>query len=122
MSDNKVIEMKPSKSGLPKGRARALITFKESLTHQSCERLQAKFQECLEQYKNEIILDCKSIAFMDSEGLELLIKMNDELRIQGGALKIVCLNDVCRDILLATRLINTLNIYKDIQDAMKVIQ
>ena len=122
MSDSKVIEIKPAKRGLSKGSARTVITFKESLTHQSCERLEAKFQESLDQGKNEIILDCKSIAFMDSVGLELLVKMNEDLRIQGGALKVVCLNDVCRDILLATRLINTLNIYKDIQDAMKVIQ
>ncbi len=55
---------------------------------------------------------------LDSAALELMIDIHDTLMSQGGALKIVGLNEVCRDILLATRIINVLFVYKDINEAI----
>jgi hypothetical protein len=44
--------------------------------------------------------------------------MHEELRDQGNRLKIIGLNDVCRDIFFATRLIH-LHVYQDIHEAIK---
>ena len=63
-------------------------------------------------------MDCKAVGYMDSEALELVVRMHEELRNQGNRLMIIGLNDVCRDIFFATRLIY-LHVYEDIHEAIK---
>jgi anti-anti-sigma factor len=114
-----LIEMNSSKDVQAKGGSRTIIPLKEALTHQNCAALEAAFVEAIQNNRSEIILDCKALAFMDSKVLELLVRMHEDLKKRGGALRMVSLNDVCRDILTATRLINFLNIYKDIHGAIR---
>lgn len=98
---------------------RTVLTPEKSITYENCPDIEKSFQAALEQDKNEVILDCKNVALMDSAALELLIKFHYELRRKRGALKIIGLNDVCQDILTATRLSNMLIIYKDIHEAIR---
>lgn len=116
---DKVIEMKPPKIGKWETGASTVLTPKESLTHQNCEEIEGVFDEYIDQLKTKIILDCREIAFMDSKGLELLVRVDEKLRKRGGTFKIVGLNSVCRDIFIATRLINMLHVYKDINEAIR---
>ena len=116
---NNVIEMKPSRVGMSKLGARMVLTPKGTVTDQNCASLENMFNECVEQRKTEVILDCKAISFMDSAALELVHKMHDDLKMRGGILKVINLNPVCRDIFLATRLINTLHVYDDIHEAIR---
>lgn len=98
---------------------RTILAPKDSLTYQNCQELETMFNDNIRQNKTEIILNCKAVAFLDSEALELLLRFHEELRNRGGRLKIAALNTVCRDILVATRLIGVLNIYEDIHRAVK---
>ena len=116
---DKVIEMAQSKIGTARISSRAIITPKESLTYQNCEELEAMFNDSLDQHKTEIILDFKAVSFLDSEALELLVRIHEELRNRGGILKIIGIDAVCRDILNATRLINVFQLYEDIHKAIK---
>lgn len=118
MADN-VIEIKSPKIGTWEAGASMVLTPKESLTHQNCEEIEGVFDEYIDQLKTKMILDCKEIAFIDSKGLELLIRVDEKLRKRSGTFKIVGLNSVCRDIFIATRLINMLRVYKDINEAMR---
>lgn len=120
MPDN-IVETRPSKIGRGEAGAMTVLAPKESLTYQTCEELEAAFNECIDRYKTKIILDCKKLSFVDSEGLELLVRVEEKLRRRGGILKIVGLNPVCRDIFVATRLINSFYIYKDIHEAVKAV-
>jgi len=117
--DSKVIEMKPSKVVKWDAGNSVVLAPKESLTYQNCEESEKLFNECINDNKAKIILDCKGISFMDSEGLELLLRVEEKLRKEGGLLKIVGLNAVCRDIFISTRLINTFHVYKDVNEAIK---
>lgn len=110
--------MKPSKITITKVGDKTVLAPKEPLTHQSCSTLEESFKECSAENKVQIILDCKSVAVFDSAGLELLVRMNNELRTSGGQLVLVGLNDLCHDILRATRLVNELQIYKNIQESV----
>ena len=101
-----------------KSGGRTVLTPKESITHENCEAIKDQIDTEIEKNKTEIIMDCKSVPYLDSAALELLLKAHDGLKSQGGALKLVGLNPVCRDILVATRLINELNIYEDIHKAV----
>ena len=98
---------------------RIVLTPKESLTYQNCKGLEATLSECTTRKKTEIILDLKAVSFLDSGTLELLLKTHEELEKEGGVLKIVGMNAVCRDILLATRLIHVFRVYADIPEAIK---
>jgi len=116
---NKVVEIKPPTTGASTGGARTILTPKESLTHQNCKDLEAMFNEAMNQHKTEIILDCKAVSCMDSAGLELLVQVDEKLRERGGILKIIALNDVCKDIFIATRLISIFPVYENIHEAIK---
>ncbi len=101
------------------GSIRTILPLKEAVTHQNCTELETPYKEAVENGKTEIILDCQALTFLDSAALELIVRMHEELKSRGGALRLVGLNDVCRDILIATRLMNLLHIYKDIHGAIR---
>ena len=98
--------------------SRPVLAPNKSLTYENLEELEATFEECIKQQRDDIILDCKAVNYMDSEALELLVRMHEELRNRGCVLKIIGLNDVCRDIFVATRLIH-LDVYEDIHEAIR---
>jgi len=116
---NNVIEMNPSKIGKVEAGTMTVLAPKEFFSYQNREELEGAFDECMNQNKTKIILDFKNIAFIDSEGLELLVQVDENLRNRGGVLKIVGLNDVCRDIFVSTRLINTFNVFDDVHEAIR---
>jgi len=107
------------KTGVTKVGASNVLTPRESLTYQNCEKLEDLVNGLISQNQIRIILDCKSTPFMDSKALELLLTLHKAVKTQGGVLKITGLNAVCRDILLATRLINVLHVYEDIAEALR---
>ena len=113
------IELNSARTGAGRIGGRKVLNPKSSLTYQNIEEIEAMILESIEGNKSEIILDCKSVLFMDSEALELINRTHEELKARGGILKLVGLNAVCRDILLATRLINEFNVYNDIHEAIK---
>lgn len=90
-----------------------------ALTYKNCEELEAMFNESINQHKTEIILDCKDVSCLDSKALELLVRMHEALKNQGGILQIIGLNAVCNDILLVTRLAHIFNVCKNIHEAIK---
>ena len=97
---------------------RTVIAPKESITHHNCDDLEATVEECISLARTDIILDCKAVAYMDSDALQLLVRMHEELRNRGNRFKIIGLNDVCLDIFVATRLIH-LHVFEDIHEAMR---
>ena len=116
---DKVVEMTPSKVGPVRVSSRTILAPKESLTYKNCEKLETTIRDCLDQQKTEIVLDFKKISFIDSEGLELLLRMHGEMKDRGATLKLIGLNAICLDILKATELIKVFRIYEDIHKAVK---
>jgi hypothetical protein len=45
--------------------------------------------------------------------------MHSSVLQKGGSLKIINLNEILKDVMVATRLINVLYIYKDIQEVLR---
>ena len=111
--------MEPSSIiSIAKAGNRTILAPQDSLTFDNCEQLETTFNECISQQRTNIILDCRAVHLMDSEALELLVRMHDQMRKLGGTLKIIGLNEVCRDTLISTRLIY-LDIYEDIHEAIR---
>jgi type IV pilus assembly protein PilB len=97
---------------------RIVLAPRSSLTHEQCDKLKADFSSAMKQGRGEIILDCKSVPYVDSAFLELLTRIHEDYRRMGGALKIVTLNQVCRDILTATRLNHVFHLYETMNQAV----
>lgn len=90
-----------------------------SLTYENAETLETLIAETVDQGHLEIILSGRSLSFADSAALELLLKVHEQLNIRGGALKLIEMDEVCRDIFIATGLINVLLIFESINQAIK---
>ncbi|MDF1590193.1 MAG: STAS domain-containing protein [Desulfobacterales bacterium] len=101
--------------------SRTVLTPERSITHENCPDIKQSILAAIEADKTEVILDCKNVGLLDSAALELLLQTHNELRSKRGALKIIGLNQVCQDILAATRLNNVILIYKDIHEAIRNI-
>lgn len=121
--DNKAEEMastgKSSQIAMTKVGTSIVLTPKGSFTYKNCEDLEKLFKDLIHKKNASIVIDCKSLSFLDSKALELLLQMHDELEERGGSLKFFGLNGVCRDILVVTRLINVFHVYQDIQEGLK---
>jgi anti-anti-sigma factor len=108
-----------SKLGTEKMNGRKVLNINKFLTFQNVEEVEATFRDYLDQQKTEIIIDFTKVRFLDSQGLELLLQMQKELRLRGGTLKLVHLDELCLDILKATQLINAFRIYDNMNKAVK---
>ena len=98
---------------------RTFLSPKGPLKYQNCEDLKAAFRSCLTHPKVEILIDLDSVPLLDSEALELLLGMHEEMLTRGSGLKIVNLNPLCRDILIATRLFNVFSVFKNVSEAVR---
>ena len=118
-AQSKVLKMRPQRSDSTKSGARVVLTPSSSLLDENMAEVRDMVRGALDHGKSEIILDLKGATFIDSDGLEFLVDTEAELRKSGGILKIVHLNPVCTDILIATRLMNIFSVFKDVHEAMK---
>ncbi len=108
-----------SKIGVSKVGPRMVLVPREALTHQNCTDLETAFNSCLSHQKVEIILDLNEVPLLDSDARELLVSMREELKSRGGTLKMIRLNDICKDILIVTRLSTVFSIYQNISEAIR---
>ena len=108
----------PEEIGSNKIGGRTVLSPEHSITYENCSEIEEQIEDAIQRRKTEIILDCKLVEFLDSAALEMLVQTHTGLTGRGGVLKIIGLNEVCRDILLATRIINLLFVYKDMHEAM----
>jgi anti-anti-sigma factor len=96
-----------------------VVSIREPLTFQTCDELGKTVNEIISKNRNRIVLDFKGVSLLDSHALDLLVTLNERLTASGGSLKLFALNGVCRDILVATRLINLFHVYADLQEALR---
>lgn len=98
--------------------SRAVLTLESQITYKNFHEIEKKIADAIQQKKTEILLDFKHVDFLDSTSLEMLIRTHTDLKSNGSALKLFGLNEVCRDILLITRLINVLSVHSNIHEAL----
>ena len=96
-----------------------VVSLLESVTYQNAGDIEARLQAVIGRNQIALILECKEVGFLDSAALEMLLRTQGVLQERGCQMKIVSLNAVCRDILIATRLINQLHVYPDMQEAIR---
>jgi anti-anti-sigma factor len=111
--------IKAPKISLAKVGNHMVLTLRGSLTHETCDPLEAKVNDLIHHKKQWVIMDFKAVPFIDSRSLEVLLRADAALKQNGGALKLINLGPVCRDILIATRLINVFQTFDEIHQAVR---
>lgn len=96
-----------------------ILTPSGSITFENCTELRTALEETGEGPRPAVVIDCRQLSVMDSVALELLTEWHRKLQEKGGELKLTNLNDVCSDILMATRLLHVLNVCQDIKQAIQ---
>lgn len=96
-----------------------VIALKEPINHQNCKELEASALGAIGKSHVAMILEFKEVGYLDSAALEMLLRLQDSVKERGTLLKIVGLNPLCRDIMVATRLINQFNVYPNVPEAIK---
>ena len=96
-----------------------VITLKEPINYQNCKELEDYVLGAVGQNHLAIILECKEVSYIDSAALEMLLHLHDKVKERGSLVKLAGLNELCRDIMIVTRLINQFNVYPSIQEAIK---
>jgi anti-anti-sigma factor len=69
--------------------------------------------------RNKVIVDLDNTESIDSAGLTALLNVQDQLRQEGGDLKILVTNSVNRKILEITRLDQQLDVFATVVEAVK---
>jgi anti-anti-sigma factor len=111
--------MTPIKTAIKQLGNHTLMTVKEPITYQNCTELKECVQDAAENCQTAIILECQAVGYVDSAALEMLLRLQDKLRERGIQLKMVSLNEVCRDIMIVTRLITQFTVYASVKEAIK---
>ena len=68
-------------------------------------------EDCFKDSEYKIVINFRSVPYIDSEGIETLLDVLAEVRKKGGSIKISDPNPVCSDIFTATRLDSLFEIY-----------
>ncbi len=97
----------------------AVIHMKGPVIEEELENIDHVVMECAEQGVFRLVFDLEFVPFIDSMGLELLQETSTALNRSGGDMRLAKLNDVCFDILLATRMHSFVYISKDVDEAVR---
>ncbi len=112
-------DLDSAKIGASRVGGNAVLSLKEPLTADNCDEFEGMLDGVVQQNPTGLILDLKSVGFVDSAALEMLIRIHEAMKEQGNLLKLTHLNAVCRDILIVTRLINFFHVYDDVAEAVR---
>ena len=97
--------------------ARPLLTPHGAITFETAHPLEEACALAAPGHGTEVLLDFRSVPLMDSAALEALLAMHEGLESRGGRLTLIHVNEVCADILKATRLNNVLHVQASLEQA-----
>ncbi len=83
------------------------------------DKLTDTIDRCMTDGIMRIIIDMKHTPFIDSAGIETLQSLVLEFARRGADFRITGLNDVCRDIFVATRMMSFIHVVDDAESAIR---
>jgi len=95
------------------------VTPRFPVIEQNIAQLEQEIQSSFQGGSVQILIDFSEVSHIDSKGLEFLLDSVEEAQKRGGNVKLCNLNQLCKDILLATRLNNVFEIYAEAKDATR---
>jgi len=97
----------------------AIVSLSGPLVAEEQSKLVAAIDACAAEGIARIVIDMQRVPFIDSAGLETLQSLVPEFARKGADFRITGLNDVCRDIFIATRMMSFLHVAEDTDTAVR---
>ena len=87
------------------------------IASEGVKELKNVIEDCFKESEYKIVINFRTVPYIDSEGLETLLDILGEVRKKGGSIKISDPNPVCNDIFTATRFDTLFEIYSSVEKA-----
>jgi len=84
-----------------------------------CEELDVQLQNCVGAENYKIVLEVDKVPFIDSDGLDKLLAIAFDFNKHGGDARVAAPNDIINDVLKATRVDSLVQVYEDVEEAVK---
>ena len=88
------------------------------LNAEQAEEVASLLERCLGSGRPYVVLDLDVIPLIDSVGLELLVDFQERLQQLGGALKLAAVNPLCSDVLDATGIRGSIEVFPEVLSAV----
>lgn len=98
-----------------------IITLSEELVAKTLNEFKDQVTSVLDLGHCNIILDCKALKLLDSQGLEAMLWLIEEVQTAGGMVKIASLEKIPRKVFEITQFNRIFDIYDDVIAALKSI-
>ena len=89
------------------------------LAQQDVAKVKHRATEALSRSLGRFVLDASSIAYVDSEGLEALVELSEQLASGGQSLKVAAANETVREVLELTDLSPRFEHFEDVNTAVR---
>lgn len=96
-----------------------IIELRGAMVNEELESLTNAIDECLSSGAPKIVLDLSEVPFIDSAGLEMLLDLVSRAGKLGGEIRLAAVNEVCKDIFVATRMDNFFQLFADASTALR---
>lgn len=97
----------------------AILSLSGPLVAEEQSVLTEKIDKCIADGITKLVIDMRQVPFIDSVGLETIQSLVPEFARKGADFRITGLNDVCRDIFVATRLMSFIHVTEDADTAVR---
>jgi len=97
----------------------AILSISGPFVADEQKALLEKIDACIRDGITRLVIDMKQMPFIDSAGLETLQSLVPEFARKGADFRITGLNDVCRDIFVATRMMSFIHVTEDTDTAVR---
>ncbi len=96
-----------------------IIAIDVPLMEETAVSLRETAESLLEDGNLHLVVDLGSVPFIDSPGLETLLDLKTVAEDRGGVFCLTSANDLCHDILMATRLDQSILTYPTVEEACR---
>lgn len=97
----------------------ATLVVRGAMTAGKIDPLGSEVDDCVDSGIVKFIFDLEHVPLVDSAGLEGIQVLVSNIGKHGGDVRVTSLNDVCRDIFLATRMEGVVRVCGDHDEALK---
>lgn len=97
--------------------AATYVTPDGALTNASIAAFKSRIDTLREEGRLDVVVNLEQVTVLDSMALETLVDLFTALSEAGGSLRLTNANPLCRQILLITRVIDTIPLLDDLESA-----
>ncbi len=100
----------------------AVITLRGELTRDEIDQFRKTMLDQMNETTHDIVLDMSQVPFVDSQGLESLLWLQDQCLERLGQIRLAACNENVKNILRITRLNEAIEAHDDLQSAIQSLQ